>query len=271
MLPALGFGLGLRSPHYDEILESKPKLGWFEIISENFMNAHAGYQEFLSDLRRDYPLVIHGVSLSIGSTDPLKIEYLQKLRALADRLEVAWVSDHLCFTGVAGKNTHDLLPIPYTAEAIEHLVPRILQVQEALGRPLVLENASTYLEFNGTTISEPELLAELHHRTGCGILLDVNNVYVSSFNHGWDAKKYIDAIPASAIVQYHLAGHTDQHTHLIDTHSAAVADPVWELFRYTLETKGLRSTMIEWDEEIPEFAVVMAELEKAKTLAEEIA
>lgn len=269
MFLALGFGIGLRSPHYEEIRETRPKLGWLEIISENFMQAHAGYRQFLADMRQDYPLVMHGVSLSIGSTDPLGAEYLRKLRALADSLEVAWVSDHLCFTGVMGKNTHDLLPLPYTEEALAHLIPRIHQVQEALARPLVLENASSYLEWNGATISEPDLLAELHRQTGCGILLDINNVYVSSFNHGWDARAYIDAIPARAVVQYHLAGHTDKQTHLIDTHDAPVADPVWELFRYTLETKGLRSTMIEWDENIPPLPVVLAELDKAKEMAME--
>ena len=264
---SLGFGLGLRAPHYDEVLRETPALGWFEIISENYITAHRGYWEYLADVRAHYPIVMHGVSLSIGSTDPLNIEYLQKLKALAAHLEAPWVSDHLCFTGVANENSHDLLPIPYTEEALVHLIPRIHALQEVMARPFVFENASSYLEFNGTTIGEAEFLAELHARTGCGILLDVNNVYVSSYNHGWDAKAYIDAIPQQAIAQYHLAGHTNKGSHLIDTHNDHVIDAVWELYRYTLQTKGMKSTMIEWDEAIPAFSVLMDEIAKAQTIA----
>lgn len=266
--PQLGFGLGLRTPHYDTFLKDRPKdVNWLEIISENYIGAHAGYWKMLADLRHDYPFVMHGVSLSIGSTHALNNEYLNKLKALADFLDVAWVSDHLCYTGVNGENTHDLLPIPYTEEALKHLIPRIHKVQETLGRAFVFENASSYLEWNGSTISEPEFLNALHKATGCGILLDVNNVYVSSFNHGWDAKAYIDAIPADAIMQYHLAGHTNKGSHLIDTHNAPVIDNVWELYRYTLATKGQRSTMVEWDADIPELDVLIAELDKARQAA----
>jgi uncharacterized protein (UPF0276 family) len=269
--PDLGFGLGLRAPHYETFLDERPKsVGWLEIISENYIHAHPGYWKMLADLRHDYPFVMHGVSLSIGSTDGLDADYLKSLRKLADYLEVAWVSDHLCYTGVNKENTHDLLPIPYTEEALKHLIPRIHKVQEALGRNLVFENASSYLEFNGSTLSEPEFLQALHKATGCGILLDVNNVYVSSFNHGWDAKTYIDAIPTDAIMQYHLAGHTNKETHLIDTHNAPVIDQVWELYRHTLQTKGFKSTMIEWDADIPAFEVLEAELGKAKTIAESL-
>jgi uncharacterized protein (UPF0276 family) len=242
-------------------------VAWLEIISENYIAAHSGYWRLLADLRHDYPFVMHGVSLSIGSTDPLDEDYLQKLRKLADFLEVAWVSDHLCFTGVGGVNTHDLLPIPYTEEALKHLIPRIHHLQERLGRAFVFENASSYLEFDGSTLSEPEFLSELCRETGCQILLDVNNVYVSSFNHGWDAKAYIDAIPASSVVQYHLAGHTDKGSHRVDTHDQPVIDPVWDLYRYTLEKMGMRSTMIEWDDKIPELAELIAELDKARQLA----
>jgi uncharacterized protein (UPF0276 family) len=264
----LGFGLGLRAPHYDVFLKERPKsVNWLEIISENTIHAHPGYWKMLADLRHDYAFVMHGVSLSIGSTDALNAEYLKSLRKLADYLEVSWVSDHLCFTGVNNINTHDLLPIPYIEEALTHLIPRIHKVQDALGRNLVLENASSYLEFNGSTINEPEFLHALHKATGCGILLDVNNVYVSSFNHGWDAKAYIDTMPAEAIVQYHLAGHTNKGSHLIDTHDDHVVDEVWELFKYTLETKGAKSTMIEWDADIPAFDVLEAELTKAKNVA----
>lgn len=267
----LGFGLGLRAPHFKTFLKERPKtVQWLEVISENYMHAHRGYWRMLADLRHDYPFVMHGVSLSIGSTDPLDTDYLKSLRKFADYLEVSWFSDHLCFTGIQHENTHDLLPIPYTEEAVKHLVPRIHKVQEAMGRELVLENASTYLEFNGSTISEPELLNELHQKTGCRILLDINNVYVSSFNHGWDAKAYIDAIPNEAIAQYHLAGHTNKGSHLIDTHDNHVIDEVWDLYRYTLETKDMRSTMVEWDSNLPEFEVLEAELAIAKDFAQQI-
>ncbi len=269
--PHLGFGLGLRAPHYDIFLKERPaSVDWLEIISENYIHAHRGYWELLADLRHDYPFVMHGVSLSIGSTDKLNEDYLRSLRALADYLEVSWISDHLCYTGVHDENTHDLLPIPYTEEALKHLIPRIHKVQEVMGRTFAFENASSYLEFKGSTISEPEFLRALHQATGCGILLDVNNVYVSGFNHGWDPQAYLDAIPSEAIAQYHLAGHTNKGSHLIDTHDAPVIDPVWDLYQTTLEKKGHHSTMIEWDADIPDFAVLEAELEKAKTLADMI-
>ena len=264
----LGYGLGLRFPHHAHILENRPNIGWFEIISENYMAAPKGHWDFLADLRQDYPIVMHGVSMSIGADHPLDKDYLTKLKALADHLETPWVSDHLCFTGTATENTHDLLPIPYTEEALAHLIPRIHQVQEAMGRPVAFENASSYLEFKGSTIPEEELFVELTKRTGCKILLDVNNVYVSSFNHGWDAKAYLDAIPAESVVQYHLAGHTNKGNHIIDTHDDHVIDEVWDLYRYTLSLMGERSTMIEWDAEIPEFSVLEEEIGKAKTIAD---
>lgn len=240
---------------------------WLEIISENYMRAHPGYLEMLTDLRKDYPFVMHGVALSIGSTDALDEAYLRDLKKLATHLDAAWVSDHLCYTGVQHESSHDLLPIPYTEEALRHLIPRIHHVQETLGRAFVFENASTYLEFDGNTISEAEFLTQLHQRTGCGVLLDVNNVHVSATNHGWDAQCYIDAIPSAAIVQYHLAGHTDKGTHLIDTHNAPVIDAVWDLYSYALKTHGMRSTMVEWDADIPEFEVLQAELQHARNVA----
>lgn len=262
------FGLGLRHPHYEYILREKPPVGWFEIISENYLSAHRGYWDFLADLRRDYPIVMHGVSLSIGSTDPLDLEYLKKLKALADFLEVPFLSDHLCYTGVSGQNTHDLLPIPYTEEALAHLVPRVLQLQDVLKREFTFENASSYLEFSASTMHEPEFLRELCARTGCRILLDVNNVFVSSFNHGWDAKAYIDAIPAEMIRYFHLAGHRNKTTHRIDTHDEAVAAEVWDLFAYTLRHKGLTHTLIEWDDAIPEFPRLLHELTTAQNVAQ---
>ena len=264
----IGFGLGLRSPHYDEIIANRPKqVDWFEIISENFIDAHQGYWEFLADLRENYPIVMHGVSLSIGSPDPINKEYLKKLAKLADFLQVPWLSDHLCWTGMNGKNTHDLLPLPYSEEMLAHVTSKIQQVQETLGRNIVIENPSSYVEFKASQMSEVEFLARLVELTDCGILLDVNNVFVSAFNHGFDAKEYIDAMPAANIAQIHLAGHKNFGTHIIDTHDDFILDDVWRLYDYTIKTKGQISTMIEWDENIPEFAILLAELEKARSLS----
>ena len=265
--PQIGFGLGLRAPHYDAILRDRPGVDWFEIISENFLDAHGGYWEFLADLRRDYPLVMHGVGLSIGGNDPLDQTYLAKLKKLEQFLHPAWVSDHLCFTSQGGHNTHDLLPIPYTETMLRHVSARVRQVQDFLGRPLVLENPSTYLAFNSSTIPEWEFLARLTQDTGCGLLLDVNNVYVSAFNHGFDTRTYIDAIPAAHIAQIHLAGHCHKGTHIIDTHDAPVADPVWALYAYTLAQKGRVSTLIEWDENIPPLETLLTELAQARLYA----
>lgn len=264
--PDIGFGLGLRAPHYDTILAQRPKaVDWFEIISENFIEAHKGYWDFLASLRADYPIVMHGVSLSIGSSDPLNHDYLAKLKRLADFLEAPWISDHVCWTGVNGKNTHDLLPVPYTEESLAHLTSRIRQVQDILGRRILLENPSTYLEFSDSHIPEWEFIARMAQDADCGLLLDVNNVYVSAFNHNYDAKRYIDALPADRIVQVHLAGHQNFGTHIIDTHDGHVIDEVWDLYRYTIATKGKVSTMIEWDDHIPEFDVLLTELDKVRS------
>jgi uncharacterized protein len=264
----LGFGLGLRAPHYEEILRDRPKnIDWFEIISENYLDAHEGYWDFLADIRRDYPIVMHGVSMSIGGTDPFDAAYVQKLKNLIDFLQPAWVSDHLCFTAVKSHNTHDLLPIPYTQESLRHVSARILEMQERLGRALVIENPSTYLEFEASEIPEAEFLSLMAEATGCGLLLDINNVYVSSFNHNFDARAYVDAIPARSIAQIHLAGHQNLDTHIIDTHDDHVIDPVWDLYAYALAQKGARSTMIEWDDKIPPLATLIAELDKARAIA----
>ena len=266
--PNLGFGLGLRAPHYDEILKTRPKsVDWFEIISENYMDAHEGYWDFLATLRREYPCVMHGGSMSSGSIEPINHTYVQQLKKLIDFLQPSWVSDHLCFTSVNSHNTHDLLPVPYTQESLKHITSRIHQMQDALGRKLVIENPSTYLEFASSDISEADFMAEMHHATGCGILLDINNVYVSSYNHGFDTKRYIDAIPAKSIAQIHLAGHQNNGTHIIDTHDNHVIDSVWDLYAYALQRKGFRSTMIEWDENIPTFSTLVAELDKARAIA----
>jgi uncharacterized protein (UPF0276 family) len=210
-----------------------------------------------------YPVALHGVSLSIGSTDPLNLEHLRKLKALADRTNAHWVSDHLCWTGVLGRNTHDLLPMPYTEAALEHTVARVRQAQDVLERPLVLENPSSYLEFAASTIPEWEFLARLAEDADCGLLLDVNNVYVSAFNHGFDPRAYVDAIPADRVVQYHLAGHTHKGTHIVDTHSDHAVDEVWELFRRSCQRTGPVATLYEWDEDVPDFETVHAEAKKA--------
>ena len=267
--PPLGFGLGLRPAHYASIFEHRPAVDWFEIISENFMDTDGRPKRNLARIREDYPVVMHGVAMSIGTVDPLNSEYLTKLKALADWLEPAWISDHLCWTGVAHKHSHDLLPVPYTDEALKHIISRIIQVQDYLGRPIALENPSTYLEFRTSHIPEAEFIAQMAKQSGCHLLLDVNNVYVSCYNHRLDAKAYIDALPLDRVVQMHLSGHRNMGTHIIDTHDDAVADPVWALYQYVVHRAGrVPNTMIEWDDHIPEWDVLYAELSKAKAAAQ---
>jgi uncharacterized protein len=263
-LPDLGFGIGLRSVHYQHILAHWPKIDWFEVLSENYMATGGRPLWVLDQIAERYPLVLHGVSMSVGSTDALNRPYLKELKALADRTRARWVSDHLCWTGVSGMNTHDLLPMPYTDEALRHTVARARAIAEILERPLILENPSTYLEFTESNWREWDFFAELAERANCGILLDVNNVYVSAFNHGYDANEYVDRIPAGRIVQIHLAGHTHKGTHILDTHSDRVVDDVWRLYRRVSQRAGAVSTLLEWDEDIPGFDVVHAEALKAR-------
>ena len=266
--PNLGFGLGLRPPHYAHIFEHSPKVDWFEIISENFMDTDGKPRRNLARIREQYPVVMHGVAMSIGTVDPLNSEYLSKLKKLADDIQPAWISDHLCWTGIAHKNTHDLLPVPYTEEALKHIVQRIVQVQDFLERPIALENPSTYLEFKTSHIPEAEFIAEMANQSGCNLLLDVNNVYVSCYNHRLDAKAYIDALPLDKVIQIHLSGHSNMGNHIIDTHDDHVVDEVWQLYKYVLHRAGrMPNTMVEWDDKIPEWDVLYAELEKAKTVA----
>ncbi len=267
-VPHLGFGLGLRPVHYPYIFEHRPKLDWFEIISENFMDTDGRPKRNLARIREQYPIVMHGVALSIGTVDPLNCEYLTKLKALIDFVDPAWITDHLCWTGIAHRNTHDLLPVPYTEEALKHIVSRIGQVQDFLGRPIALENPSTYLEFNSSHIPEAEFIAAMARESGCQLLLDVNNVYVTCYNHRLDPKTYIDALPLDQVVQVHLSGHTNNGTHIIDTHDDHVIDEVWSLYRYATHKAGRTfNTMVEWDDKIPEFPVLMAELDKARHAA----
>ena len=216
-----------------------------------------------------YPVVLHGVSMSIGSTDPLDRGYLKKLKALGKRVRTPWISDHLCWTGVSGRNVHDLLPMPYTEEALRHTAARVRQVSEILERPLVLENPSSYVEFKDSTMTEWEFLTRLAEESDCGLLLDVNNVYVSSFNHSFDAKEYIDGIPADRVVQYHLAGHTNKGTHIVDTHSDHAIQEVWDLYGRSCRRTGNVATLYEWDENIPEFEVMHAEALKAGAFREQ--
>lgn len=261
--PDLGVGVGLRTVHFGHILTQWPKVDWFEVLSENYLDTGGRPLHILERVAERYPVVLHGVSLGIGNTDPLDRDYLRKLKALAERVRAHWVSDHLCWTGVLGRNTHDLLPMPYTEEALVHTVARVRQVSEILERPLVLENPSSYVEFAASSMPEWEFLARLAEEADCGLLLDVNNVYVSSFNHGFDPRAYIDAIPAERVVQYHLAGHTHKGTHIIDTHSDHAVPEVWELYRRAWARTGPVATLYEWDEDIPSFEVVHAEALKA--------
>ncbi|KDC54499.1 MNIO family bufferin maturase [Pseudoalteromonas sp. S3431] len=262
----LGFGLGLRAPHFEQIIAEKPAVDWFEIISENYFVAGGKPWHYLNKIRSDYPIVMHGVSMSIGSTDAINKDYLNQLKNTIARVEPQWVSDHLCFTQVGGINSHDLLPMPYTNVALEHLANKISQVQDYLGREMIFENVSSYLTYNASQMSEWEFLAQLHKQTGCKFLMDVNNVYVSARNHDFNAMDYLSAIPSTAIAQIHLAGHQDFGTHIIDTHDEDVPDAVWDLYAQYAKTLGPVSTMIERDDNIGSLDDLITELEHAKTL-----
>ena len=262
-LPDLGIGVGLRTVHFSHILQHQPDVDWFEILSENFMQTGGRPMWVLDQVAERYPVALHGVSMGIGNTDPLNRGHLDELKRLAERTKARWVSDHLCWTGIMGRNTHDLLPMPYSEEALAHTTERVRQVQEILERPLILENPSSYVEFASSSMSEWEFLTRLSEDADCGLLLDVNNVYVSAFNHGFEAETYLDALPADRVVQYHVAGHTNKGTHIIDTHSDHALDEVWELYRRAWQRTGPTATLYEWDADIPEFATLLAEAQKA--------
>jgi len=266
-VPALGFGLGLRTAHYEEILNGEPHVDWFELLSENYMVAGGKPLHYLDRICERYPVVMHGVSLSIGSTDPLDRDYLAKLKALAERVQPHWSSDHLCWTGVAGKNTHDLLPIPYTEEALAHIVARVSEIQDFLGRRILLENVSSYVSFKDAELTEWEFIAEIARRADCLLLLDINNIYVSAFNHRFDAQAYLAGIPAERVQQIHLAGHSNCGDYIIDTHDADVIDPVWDLYAKAIARIGPVTTMIERDDNIPPLAELVAELDQARQVA----
>jgi hypothetical protein len=287
-LPDLGVGVGLRVQHYAEIFADEgvdqgfggqqrcdappepPGVDWLEIISENFM-VEGGAPAFNLGRALDrFRVVQHGVSLSIGSVDPLDRDYLRRLAELSRRTGTPWVSDHLCWTGAHGVNLHDLLPLPYTERVVKHVAERARAVQDLLGVRLALENVSSYMTYRASDMTEWEFLSAVAEEADCGILLDVNNIYVSAFNHGFDANAYVDGVPAERVVQIHLAGHTHHGDYILDTHSDHVIDPVWELYRRALRRTGPVSTLIEWDEDIPPFAELCAEAAKARAVREEV-
>ncbi len=263
----LGFGLGLRPPHYPDILDGIEGIDWFEVISENYMIPGGQPLRILDEIRERYPVVQHGVSLSIASTAPLNMDYLADLKKLAKRVKPRWISDHLCWTGVHGINLHDLLPVPYTVEALDHIVERVDKVQDYLGQRIALENVSTYVSFKSSEMTEWEFLTALAQRADCWLLLDVNNVFVSAFNHGYDPHTFIDGIPTDRVVQFHMAGHQDNGTHIVDTHDHPVRSEVWDLYAYTLKRFGAVSTLLERDDNIPDIRELIAELDQARAIA----
>jgi uncharacterized protein (UPF0276 family) len=266
-----GFGLGLRTDHYQDFLRQRQPVDWLEVISENYMVPGGKPLHFLDRIRADYPMVMHGVSLSIGGADPRDMDYLRELRALARRIEPGWISDHLCWTGVDHTNLHDLMPMPYTEASLRHLADRVSQVQDSLGRRLVLENVSSYLRYAADEMNEWEFIAELTRRTDCLLLLDVNNVFVSSVNHKFDPRRYIDAMPAERVAQIHMAGHEDHGDYVIDTHDHPIRAEVFELYRYTLARVGQVPTMIERDDNIPALPELLDELAVLRDIAGEVA
>jgi uncharacterized protein (UPF0276 family) len=262
-----GFGLGLRPRHYESILGESHRIDWLEVTTENYLVPGGKPLDYLERIRNRFPVVMHGVSLSIGSTDPLDREYLAGVRELARRIEPAWISDHLCWTGVEGRNAHDLLPLPYTEEALACVVARVGEVQDVLGRQILLENVSSYLTYRSSEMTEWEFLGEVARRADCAILLDINNIHVSAMNHGFEASRYLHAVPKERVRQFHLAGHSDMGDHLIDTHDHPIARPVWKLYREALAHFGPVPTMIERDDNIPPLAELVAELDMARAIA----
>lgn len=265
-LPRLGYGIGLRSVHYPHILAERPRNDFFEVLSDNYLNTRGRPLWFLEQIARDYPLVLHGVGLSIGSTDPLDERYLSELKALRDRFGACWVSDHIAWSGVNGRHGHDLYPVPFTEEALWHIVRRVRQVQDVLEAPLVLENPSTYLRFAGSTLSEADFVRALVEEADAALLLDVNNVYVNAHNHGFDAIDYIDRLPLERVVQFHVAGHTEADGYLADTHGGEVVPGVWKLLLHAFQRGARAAVLVEWDADIPDFDRVQREALRARSL-----
>ena len=270
-LPFLGFGLGLRTDHYETVLAELPSnIDWFEILSENYLVSGGKPLYYLDAIREHYAMIMHGVSMSIGSTDPLNWDYLEQLKNLADRVKPAWFSDHLCWTGLDGKNIHDLLPLPYTDEAIEHVVGRVRQVQDFMERPMLIENVSSYLTYKDSAMTEWAFISAIAERADCHILLDINNIYVSAFNHEFDPHEYLNSIPVERVGQFHIAGHTNCGDYIIDSHDHPVIDPVWELYADALRRFGPVSTMIERDDQIPPLNELLPELDRTRNIAQPI-
>lgn len=267
--PYLGFGLGLRKDHFDTVLNERPDVDWFEIISENYMVDGGKPLHYLDRIREHYPMVMHGVSMSIGSTEPLDRDYLARLKTLVERIEPEWFSDHLCWTGVHGVNLHDLMPLPYTEETVQHVADRISQVQDFMGRQMLLENVSSYVSYSDSQMSEWEFYCAIVERADCLMLLDINNIYVSAFNHNFDAYDYLQAMPTERVRQIHLAGHTHENDMIIDTHDHPIADPVFELYAAAVRRFGRVSTMIERDDNIPPLAELLDELGQVRRIAEQ--
>ncbi|QHC98588.1 MULTISPECIES: MNIO family bufferin maturase [unclassified Pseudomonas] len=265
-IPSLGYGLGLRSAYYQQILEQSPNVDWFEVVSENFMVQGGKALYYLDAIAERYPLVMHGVSLSIGGPHALDPDYLKQLKQLANRVRPAWISDHLCWSRGNAHQLHDLLPLPYTEESLDYIAARVMQVQDVLQRPLVLENVSSYVRAASDDFTEWEFLALLSRVSGCELLLDVNNVYVSSRNHGFDPWVFISSLPVDKVRQLHLAGHSDYGDYVIDTHDHPVSDPVWALYQRTLEHFGPVATLLERDDHFPPFDELLDELQKARQL-----
>lgn len=264
--PTLGCGIGLRSEHYDAITTAWPRVDWFEAISENYMDSGGRPLRLLEAVRGRYPVALHGVSLSIGSADPLDTRYLERLKALVEHIDPAIVSDHLCWTGVDGEQLHDLLPLPFTEEALQHVVARVQRVQEHLRRPILLENVSAYVTYQHSTMPEWEFLTAVAQRAGCGILLDLNNLYINAYNHQFRPIDYFNGIPGECIGQFHLAGHTDCGEYLFDTHSSPIVEQVWALYREALARWGPVTTLIEWDEQIPPLPRLLEETDTARAI-----
>lgn len=267
MIPTLsGFGLGLRKPHYAEFLEQRVAVDFVEVISENFMIDGGRPKRILHEVRERYPVALHGVSMSVGSADGVSAAYLARLRALVDEVDPLFVSDHLCWTQFGGFNSHDLLPLPFTAEALDIVCANVGQVQDVLGRQMLIENPSSYIAFDGDTMSEWAFLNALCARTGCGLLLDVNNIFVSATNHGFDPIAYLDGVPHDRVRQIHLAGHSQGNAMLIDTHDSPVPSSVWDLYAHVLRSLGPVATMIERDAAIPPLHDLLAELDHARMI-----
>lgn len=263
-------GIGLREPHILDVIKNKPRVAWFELLTDNYLKPNGPLLRQIEQVRENYPMTFHGVGMSLGSAEPLDRTYLQNVRQLMNRFEPAWVSDHIAFTHIGEKYLHDLLPLPYNDEALAHLSQRIIQAQDILGTTLVIENVSSYLQYRDSSMAEAEFIAELLSRTGCRLLLDINNVYVNSINHGFDARAYLATIPSDKVQEIHLGGYDDRGDYLLDAHNSPVTEPVWQLYSEFMQENNHIPTLIEWDNELPDFKVLMQQAGQADRAAQNI-